>query len=128
MKKMPTSILCGIVAILVTVLLYFTIIGNIFAQIICFITLIGVVLAEIVVTILAYRSQGEPRKVAATVTTSFMIPISILLSIVYIVNFPKGYGSYLGYYFSSFAILLLISAIIWKFANNRKNDNERNTK
>lgn len=124
MKKMPTSILCGIVAILVTVILYFTIIGNIFAQIICFITLVGVVLAEIVVTILAYRSQGEPRKVAATIATSFMIPISTLLSIIYIVNFPKGYGSYLGYYFSSFASLLLISAIIWKFANNRKNDSE----
>lgn len=124
MKKMPISILCGLVAILVTVISYFVIIGNIFTQIICFITLIGVVVAEMIVTALAYFSNGEPRKVAATITASFMIPISIILSIVYIVNFPNGYGKYLGWYFTLLAIFLVISAIIWRFADNRKNDND----
>lgn len=124
MKKMPISILCGMAAILVTIISYFTIIENIFAQIICFVTLLGVVVAEAATTVLAYFSKGEPRKIAAAITVSFMVPISILFSIVYITNFPKGYGSYLGYYFSIFAILLVISAIIWKFADNRKEDNE----
>lgn len=124
MKKVPISILCGLVAILVTIILYFVIIGNIFAQSICFITLIGVVVAEMVATALAYFSKGEPRKVAATITASFMVPISIILSIVYIVNFPNGYGKYLGWYFALLAITLVISAIIWRFADNRKEDNE----
>ncbi|MBQ7036535.1 MAG: hypothetical protein IJN74_03480 [Clostridia bacterium] len=124
MKKMPTSILCGIVAILLTVILYFTVVESIFAEIICLITLVGVVVAELVVTALAYFSKSEPRKVAATVVLSFMIPIAVALSIVYILNFPEGYGSYLGFYFSAFAILLAISSIIWKFSNNRKNDND----
>ena len=128
MKKIPVSILCGIIAILVTVVLYFSILGNIFAQIICFITLLGVVIAEAVVTLLAYLSKGEPRKVGATIAVSFMIPISIILSIVYIINFPKGYGSYSGYYFSAFAILLVICAVIWRFADSRSNDALQNTK
>lgn len=124
MKKMPISILCGIAAILVTIISYFVIVGNIFAQIICFITLVGVVIAEAVVTFLAYASKGEPRKVAATVVASFMIPIAIFLSVVYINNFPKGYGSYLGYYFSALVIVLAICAIIWKVADSRKKDND----
>lgn len=124
MKKIPISILCGIIAILVTVISYFVIIENVFAEIICFITLIGVVLAEVAVTALAYFSKGEPRKVSATIAASFMIPIAILLSIIYIVNFPKGYLQYIGYYFSAFSILLVISAIIWRFADNRTTSNE----
>lgn len=124
MKKIPMSVLCGIAAILVTVVMYFVIIGNIFTQIICFVTLLGVILAEAVVTAMAYCSKGEPRKVAATIASSFMIPISILLSVVYIVNFPKGYGSYLGWYFSTFAIILVICAALWKFSSNRKDDND----
>lgn len=124
MKKMPVSILCGIVVIFVTIISYFLIVGDIFTQIICFVTLIGVIAAESVVTALAYCSKGEPRKVVATVIASFMIPVSILLSIVYISKSSKGYGSYLGYYFSAFAIILAICAVIWKFADNRKNDDD----
>lgn len=124
MKKVPISILCGVIAILVSIISYFVILGNIFAQIICFISLVGLVFAETVVTALAYFSKGEPRKIAAAIMASFMIPISILLSIVYIVNFPKGYGSYLGCYFSAFAIVLVICAIIWKFSDNRKDDSD----
>lgn len=123
MKKAPISILCGIAAILVTIISYFVIIGNIFSQIICFITLVGVVITEAIITALAYYSKGEPRKVAATIISSFMIPVSIVLSILYIVKFPKGYGSYLGWYFSAVAIILVIVAIIWKFADNRNDDN-----
>ena len=124
MKKTPVSILCGLAAIIATVVAYFVIIGNIFAQIICFITLLGVVVAQAVTTTLAYLSKGEPRKVAATVVSAFMIPVSVALSIVYIVNFPHGYGQYLGLYFAAFAIILVICAILWKFSDNRKADND----
>lgn len=123
MKKTPISILTGIVVILVTIILYFIILKNIFVQTICFLTLIGVVIAEAIVTAMAYYSKGEPKKVAASIVTSFMVPISILLSAIYIVGFPKGYGSYLGWYFISFAIIFIIDAIIWKFSDNRENDN-----
>ena len=122
MKKVPISILCGAAVILVTIIMYFVILENIFAQIICFITLVGVLLSEVVVTLLAYFSKGEPRKVGAVVAASFMIPISIILSIVYIVNFPNGYGSYAGWYFSLLVVTLLIAAIVWKFSNNRVDD------
>ena len=130
MKKIPFSILCGLAAVLVTIILYFTILGNIFVQAICLITLLGVLLAEVVVTFLAYRSKGIPGKVAATMVSAAMIPFSVAISVVYIVNFPFGYGSYLGYYFAVFAILLTISAIIWKFADGiqEKNDTFQNAK
>jgi hypothetical protein len=125
MKRFPMSIIFGIVAILITIIMYFVILENIFARIICLITLIGVVLSEIVVTVLAYFSKGEPRKIGAVVAAAFLIPISIALSVLYIVNFPEGYGSYVGCYFSILAITLVIVAIIWKFADGKVDENAR---
>lgn len=123
MKKIPVSFLCGAIAVLITVILYFTVIGNIFTEIICFITLVGVVFAEIVATLMAYFSTSEPRKVAAVGVVSLMIPISVVLSFVYIIGFPKEYGTYAGYYFSIFAVLMLIAAILWGFSGRREDDN-----
>lgn len=121
MKKIPYSILCGLISILVTILLYFLIIGNIFLEVICLITLLGVVFAEIITTLLAFFSKAEPRKVAATGLSALMIPVSVILSGVYILNFPEGYASYLKIYFIVYAVILTISAIIWKFTSH-KND------
>lgn len=123
MKKISNSITCGLAAILATIILYFIVLGNIFAQMICFITLLGVIVAECAVVVMAYFSKGEPRKIAATAVVSLMIPIAIILSIVYIVDFPEKYGSYVGCYFLSFALIAAISSVIWNFANNRKKDN-----
>ena len=124
MKKLPISLLCGLVAVLVTIILYFTVLGNAFSQLICFITLVGVIIAELAVTALAYLSNGEPRKIAATVVSAFMIPIAVFLSIVYITNFPKGYGSYIGYYLAAFVVIIAIVAVIWKFSDNKETENK----
>lgn len=117
MKKSFMSILCGIGAILVTIIMYFIILGNIFTEIICFVTLMGVILAELIVTLLAHFSNGTPGKVSCAIVAGIMIPISIILSAVYIVNFPYGYGSYLGLYFAILIVLMIIITIIWNFSN-----------
>lgn len=124
MKKMPLSILCGIASVILTLILYFTIIGNIFIKMICFATLLGVIVAEIVVTVMAYYTDKQPGKVVATAIVSLMIPISILLSLVYIIKYPYGYGIYLGYYFSAFSILLVIGTIIWRFSDGIQEKND----
>lgn len=123
MKKKPISIICGILAILITVILYFVILGNIFTEIICFITLLGVVFAEIIVTALAYFSKGDPRKVAAAALSAIMVPVSITLSIVYIINFPFGYGTYAGWYFAILLAVMAVVAVLWRFSNNANKDN-----
>ena len=123
MKKTPVSLICGIASILVTIILYLAILGNVFAQIICFITLIGVVIAEAIVTFLAYFCNGEPRKVGATIFAGLMIPVSITLSVVYILNFPRGYALYLAYYVAALVVILGITLIIWNFSGNRSAEN-----
>lgn len=123
MKKPPISILFGAAAMLLTVILYFTILGNIFAQMICFVTLVGLLVAEATATFMAYLSKGEPRKVGATITICFMVPVAIVLSVVYITNFPNGYGTYLGWYFAAYVVLGVIAAILWNFSGNRESDN-----
>ena len=128
MKKLPISIIGGLVSILVTVILYFTIIGNIFAEMICFVTLLGVILAEGVVTYLACKSKGDPRKFAAANIFAVMVPVAIVLSIVYIANFPEGYGSYLGWYFAIFAIIGLVAVIIGNYGNSPEKENLRKAK
>ena len=122
MKKMPISLLCGLGAMLVTTILYFVILGNIFAEIICFITLLGVLFAEAVTTVLAFLAKGNPRKVAAAVVSAIMVPISLILSVVYIVNFPYGYGTYAGWYFACFIVVIILSAILFIFDGRKQTE------
>lgn len=124
MKKIPISIIGGIVAIIVTTIMYFAICGNIFTRVICLVTYLGVIIAEAVTTALAYRSKGDPRKVAATIVFSLAIPAALLLSVIYIVNFPYGYGSYVSWYFVVSLLLGLVSFVLWVFTAKKTAENE----
>ena len=124
MKKFPISLLCGIAAIIITIILFFTILGNTLLAAIHFISLVAIVLAEAIATGYAVISKGSPRKVAAAVIVSIMVPFSIILSVVYIVNFPKGYGTYLGWYFAG---TVLVNALAWTLCHFNANKSAENT-
>ena len=124
MKKAPISLLCGITAIIVTIILYFTILGNVFLEAIYLITLFAIIISESITTAFAYFSNGQPRKVAAAIVSAFLIPYSIILSVVYIVNFPEGYGKYLGLYTIALFIVLLISIIIFRFDEKKTEEDK----
>lgn len=124
MKKASFSLIGGIGAILVTVILYFVILGNLLLETICLITLLGVILAEAVTTILAYLAAGNPRKVTAAIISAIMIPISIILSIVYIIAFPLGYITYISLYVIAFIIVMVITTILYSFSAKRDNVND----
>ncbi len=123
MKKAPISLIVGGASILVTILLYFVILGNRLSQTICLITLIGVVLAEVLATVFAYISNGDPRKVAAATVSVFLVPISVVLSIVYIVNFPTGYLTYTGIYMVCSIIVVAIAAVLSSFSSQKNAEN-----
>lgn len=124
MKKAPISLLCGITAIIVTIILYFTILGNVFLEAIYLITLFAIIISESITTAFAYFSNGQPRKVAAAIVSAFLIPYSIILSVVYIVNFPEGYGKCLGLYTIALFIVLLISIIIFRFDEKKTEEDK----
>lgn len=124
MKKASFSLIGGIGAILVTVILYFVILGNVLLETICLITLLGVILAEAVTTILAYLAAGNPRKVTAAIVSAIMIPIAIILSVVYIIAFPFGYVTYISLYAVAFIIVMAITAILYSFSAKRDNAND----
>lgn len=123
MKKPAVSLLLGIASIIVTILLYFLILGNVLLEIICFMTLIGVVVAEILTMLFAFFSKGSPRKVAAAVISGLMIPFSIILSIVYIVCFPEGYITYLCIYFIGLIVVYASALVFYRFDAKSKAEN-----
>lgn len=123
MKKFPVSLLCGIASILLTIVLYFTVLGNVVLEIIHFVTLSAVVLAEVITTLYAIHAKGNPRKVAATVVSALMIPISVWLSFVYILNFPNNYGTYLGWYFAGTIAVNALALILLLFDSNKSKEN-----
>ena len=130
MKKLPISLVCGVSAMLITILIYGLLLRNGFLQAICMITLLGVLVAEGLTTLLAYLAKGQPRRVAAAVLSLFMTPYAIVLSSVYITRFPNGYGAYAGWYFVGLLIVGGISGILYIF-NDRKtaeNDSLQNAK
>lgn len=125
MKKTPITLLIGFAVIVITTVLYGLFLDDTFFEAISLITLIGVILAELVTTVLAYCCEGRPRKVAATIVSAVMIPISVILSVVYIVNFPYGYGKYCGLYFVIFVIVMIIAAVLFFFDASKKEENQQ---
>ena len=122
MKKFPISLLCGLLAMLLTVILFFTFFGSTILTAIHFITLLAVLLAEGVTTVYAYNSNG-PRGVAAAVVSGFMIPYSVTISLVYIANFPKGYATYIGWYCAGMVVVNAIALILLRFDSGKKAEN-----
>ena len=124
MKKLPISLVCGFSAMLITVLLYVLLLQNVLLQGICLVTLFGVLLAELAVTLLAYLAKGQPRRVASAIVASFLVPFAVILSVVYIVNFPNGYGTYLGWYFVGLLVVGVISVILFVFNDKKTEEND----
>lgn len=123
MKKIPISLLCGFAAIVVTVLLYIILLPNIFLRGMCLLTLGGVIVAEIVVTAFAYFSNGDPRKVASAVVSAFLIPYAVVLSFVYIIHFPCGYGTYMAWYFAGLLVVSVLAVILSSFSGRKEEEN-----
>jgi len=124
MKKVSAALVCGIAAIAVTVLLYFTILNNVFLEAIHFICLVAIVLAEAITTGYACCVKASPRKLAATLVSSLMIPVSVLLSVVYIVNFPDGYATYICLYLVGTVLVNIFAYILLRFDASRNEENE----
>lgn len=125
MKKSLAVLLCGIAVMVMTVILYFSILGNILLEAIHFVALVVIILAEIVTTAYACFANGSPRKVAATVVSGFMIPYAVILSVIYIVKFPMGYVAYLGWFFAGALVLNAIAFILIYFDSHKKDENDR---
>lgn len=124
MKRTPITLLIGFAVIVITSVLYGLFLRGAFFEAISLITLLGTILAETVTTVFAYCSEGRPRKVVAAIVSSVMIPISVILSFVYILGFPYSYGTYCGLYFVFFVIVMIVTAIIFFFDASKKEENQ----
>lgn len=118
MKAVKTSLLCGLGAVVVTAILFFLFLGNIFEEGIYVITLFGVIIAEIITTALAYFSTGNPRKVAAAGVSALMVPISLVMAIVYNSNVSDEYGKYIGWYVIFLVIIGVLAAALGRTSDS----------
>lgn len=125
MKKIPLSLICGFAAMITTIVLYFVILSNAILGIIHLVSLVAILLAEGVTTFYAWLAKGSPRKVAAAVVSAAMIPYSLILSFVYIVDFPDGYGTYLGLYIAAMVIVNTVALILFFFDSSKNEETVR---
>lgn len=125
MKKIPLSLLCGICAIVATVVMYFVILNNVVLEAIHFISLLAIVFAEALTTFYAWLAKGSPRKVAAAIVSAVMIPYSLVLSFVYIVSFPNGYSTYTGLYIAGMVVVNAIALILCFFDSGKKAEDDQ---
>ena len=123
MKKFPISLLCGIAVVLVTVILFFTILGDAELEAIHILSLFAIIIAEVIATVYAVTSKGNPRKVAAAIVSALMVPATVWLSCVYISLYPDNCGTYMGLY-SVATILVNAVALILVFFNAGKAEEE----
>jgi len=123
MKKINTTLLTGISSMVITIILYSVILNDVFFEIIHLITLLGVLLSEATVTFIANYAKDNPRKIAATTVSFFMIPISVILSFVYIVNFPEGYFTYIAWYLAFYIATGVLAIILLQFNEQKEFEN-----
>ena len=123
MKKIVP--ITGLAVMLVTVILYFTILGNSLLTVIHFVTLAAILLAEAATTFYAWVSKGNPRKVGAAVLSGLMIPYSVILSVVYIVNFPQGYLTYIGWYCAAGIVVNALALVLVQFNRQKVNEDSQ---
>lgn len=123
MKKLSAALICGLAVMLLTVVLYFTILGDTVLTAIHFITLLAILLAEGITTGYACSCKGSPRRVAATIVSGLMIPFSVILSVVYVANFPEGYGTYIGWYCAGTVIVNVLAFILVRFDSGKAQEN-----
>lgn len=125
MKKSPVVLVCGLAVMMLTIVLYITILGNTWLTAICFISLAAILLAEGITTAYAWCANGSPRKVAAAVVSSIMIPYAVALSVIYIMAFPYGYGLYLGWYFAGLIVVNVICLLLIGFDRKKSQEDDR---
>ncbi len=125
MKRFRISLICGLAAMALTVILYFTILNNVLLQAIHFIALTAILLAEGITTLYAYFAKGNPRKVAAALVSGILVPFAVILSVVYIINFPTGYATYIGWYCAGIVVVNVVAYILVHFDFHKNAENAR---
>ena len=125
MKKSMFVPLFGLGVMAVTVITYVVMFGGSLWGAIHFVTLLAVILAEAVTTAYAFFANGSPRKVGAAIVSGMMIPLSIILSFLYIFSFPTGYIAYLGWYFLATVVINGICLILIFFDSQKSKENDR---
>lgn len=119
MKKLPVALITGLAAIAVTTILFFTILSDTKLDTIHYMSLGGIILAELVTMGYTMCSKGDPRRVAAGTVSAVMIPFALILSIIYMSEYPKEYGTFCGWYFAA-AIIVNAIALVLFFMNTKK--------
>lgn len=99
MKKAPVALLYSVVAVAVTVILFFLILIDVEKETMHYMALGGVVLAELITAAYAVCTGDNPRKAAATTVSVAMIPVALVLGILFVAAFEDEIGTFIGWYF-----------------------------
>lgn len=122
MKKIPAAVVVGLGIMVLTVILYFAFLGNVVLAGIHIISLFGILIAEGITTLFAMFANGSPRKIAAVVLSALLVPFAATLSLVYIVNFPLGYGAYVGWYCAATLVVVCLAWILFRFDTRKSQE------
>jgi len=110
MKKIANALLYSVVAIAVTIILFFTILIDVDKETMHYMALGGVVLAELITAAYAVYSQGNPRRVAAMTLSVAMIPVAFVLGLIYVLEFEDEVASFVGWY-SALTLVANVTAL-----------------
>lgn len=125
MKKSPIVLVCGLAAILLTVILFLIIAGNPFETTMSAICLSAIVLSEGITTAYLWCINGNPRKLAAAVVSFVMIPYSVILSVLYLANCSERYDTFIGWYCAVAIVVNVLCLILIGFDSKKSGADTR---
>lgn len=125
MKRPSAVLITGILVMVLTAVVFFTIVGFGALAAIHFVTLTAMLISEAITTGYAYFAKGNDRRTVAALITAAMIPFSVCLSIVYITRFPLSYGTYIGWFCVGQLVVNIIGFLLIRLDANKTEENDR---
>lgn len=123
MKKSPIALVCGLAAILLTVVLFLLILGNPFQTAMHGICFGGILLAELISLIYALCAHGNPRKVAAAVVSCAMVPYAVILSAMFLAGGSDRCDRLIGWYGVGLIVINALSLTLTCFDAGKSKQN-----
>lgn len=125
MKKSPVVLICGLAAILLTVVLFLIIVGNPFDATMSVLALAAILLAEVISTAYIWCIKGSPRKLAAAVVSCVMTPYAVILSAIYLADCSERYDTFVGWYCVGTIVVNAICLILASFDSRKTGEDNR---
>lgn len=124
MKNRNITVVCGLIAAIVTAAVYILFCDSIFKVPICWIALIFTILSEAVTTAAFAAAAGNPHRVSGAIVSLIQTVLTLLISVVFINSLVLKFmlKTFIAIYVVTFAIAVIAVIVAYNTSDNKEEE------